>query len=140
MKPLVYLMSLFILGSCLTSGCGKRVEGEPTYPVSGKVFFKGEPVAAGEITFHPENPALSPDVGEIHDGAFQFAAKAGPVRVEIFASRPTGKMIDPPPGEVGESYPEVKNYIPAEYNTQSKLTETVTEDKSKNQFEFDLNE
>lgn len=43
------------------TGCGKKDENLPkTYPTSGVVMYKGNPVAEAQVTFHPQgqgNPA-----------------------------------------------------------------------------------
>jgi len=135
-----FLPEILVGTALFVSGCGSSTSGEKTYPVSGTVQFEGEPVAAGEIIFFPADPALRPNVGTIRDGDYRFEAKAGPARVEIRASKPTGKMLSPPPGESGNSVPEMKSYLPAAYNTDSKLSVTVSENPSENTFDFQLNQ
>jgi hypothetical protein len=63
-----------LLVASFLSGCGER----PTYPVSGKVMYKGKPVPAGTVVFVPDhsrgNRGLSV-TAEIKNGT--FAAEAG---------------------------------------------------------------
>ena len=67
---------------------------------------------------------------KITAGSFSLPKKSGPSvgtqRVEIFAFLKTGKMIV----EDGEEMEEIKQVVPARYNTKSELTVTIQEGKN----------
>ena len=111
-------------------GCGPSTE--PTYPVSGKVFFDAQPLPEGDILFVPVSGSYGPEPGKIQQGRFEFRARAGRKRVEIRASRiiPGGAK-----GAMGE--PVAEDYLPECYNNETTLTREVTAD-GENQFEFKL--
>jgi hypothetical protein len=111
------------------AGCGRS--GPATYPVSGAVSYNGKPVPDGSIVFMSADNHLAADAGKIHDGRFEFAAKAGKKKVEIRAVREVGKVI-PSMGVKAR-----QSYIPATYNSESTLTAEVMPG-GKNQFTFDL--
>ncbi len=127
-------------------GCGGGKAEAKKYPVSGTVNLDGKPLPDGMIFFK------TPDVGAIDpipikDGQFQGQAQAGKRRVEIAAYRegktPTMYAKSPPPaGPDGKPIPGMdatqrENYLPARYNTLSKLSEEV-KPEGPNQFKFDL--
>jgi len=62
---------LFVVAA---SGCGIRNPWETVYPASGKVTFKGKPVANAEIALFPEDSAapdtVRPRAKTTDDGAF----------------------------------------------------------------------
>lgn len=65
---------------CLTIvGCGGP-QGEPLYPVSGSVYFKGQPAAGVRVIFHPavETPGRSvvrPSAETLEDGSFKLTSR-----------------------------------------------------------------
>jgi hypothetical protein len=113
----------------MLAGCGPS--GPKTFEVSGTVTWEGNPVPEGDIVFLPVDGKVSPDAGKIHDGRFQFRAKAGKKRVEIHASRDNG-VVDPVMKTTGR-----EPYIPQEYNAKS-ILEVEVEDKGLNHFTFHL--
>ena len=64
----------------------------------------------------------------MEDGKYALAADAGPVigshRVEIVASRKTGRVIKAVPPATGD-VEETEQYLPSRYNTHSELTATI---------------
>jgi hypothetical protein len=124
-RLVAFLVSCLLAGATL--GCGNANSGMRS--VSGTVAFDGEPVSYGIIVLVPTDPKLSPDTGEIADGAFCFQAKPGPKKVQIRASREVGKS------DMG---PVMKEYIPPRYNANSVLQAEVKTD-GPNEFEFRLN-
>jgi hypothetical protein len=121
------LLRLTLAGLFL-AGCGPS--GPPTYEVSGTVTWNGQPLPAGDITFEPVDPSVTPDHGKIRKGQFQLRAKAGAKKVVIIATRP-GKY-----SSVVQSY-EREAYLPARYNTHTELTAEVKPD-GVNRFDFPL--
>ena len=47
------ISSLAVLFALLTFGCGQGEGRKPVFPVSGRVTYKGEPMAGTMIGFHP---------------------------------------------------------------------------------------
>jgi len=136
-----YLFSLVPLLMALgIVGCGeappKRVA------ITGTVKLDGKPVESGSITFIPEPDSPNPSAGgEIKGGEYILTADAGPssgkYRVEIRWSRPTGKKVPVgSPSPPGTMMDEVKEAIPAKYNTQSTLEREISADE--NTVDFDL--
>lgn len=123
------------------TGCGeappKRIA------ITGTVKLNGQPVEHGSISFIPVADAPNlPAGGEIKAGEYTLTADAGPssgkYRVEIRWSKPTGKKVamgsPAPPGTMVD---EVKEAIPAKYNTQSTLEREITGDESTVDFDLD---
>lgn len=128
MRRLRALMSCLAVATALTAvGCG---DGTDQRQVSGTVTLDGQPVEKGEIAFYPASGNGAPQGGPITDGKFQFQALAGEKRVEITATR---EAATPAP----DGLPNYVSYIPAKYNSQSTLTETV-QDSGANTFTFEL--
>ena len=63
-------ITIAIVG-CSDDGLGKR------YPVSGKVTYKGQPVAAASISFHPKAGGANPEArgasGFVKDGSYSLS-------------------------------------------------------------------
>src|SRR5262249_33247710 len=110
------------------AGCG---EADPRqYEVHGTVNWEGKPLPEGDIAFIPQQKEFRPEAGKIKDGKYRFRSRAGPMRVEIQATRPLpGKL-----GPMGE--PAIEDYIPARYNSESTLHAEVGDGKT--QFDFSL--
>jgi hypothetical protein len=82
------------------------------------VHADGEPVRKGYIIFIPAGegrPVGAPIVG----GRYELRASPGGQKVEIRATRATG-TVD---GNLGQ--PVEENFLPEEYNAQTKLTADV---------------
>lgn len=100
----------------------------PVFPVAGVVSLDGVPLAEGEIYF--VLPGDPPTILPIKDGRFEGKTQAGVHRVEICAYRPRSGKAEMP----GMTLPP-ENYLPARYNSESKLSAEVTA-SGPNQFEF----
>jgi len=89
--------------------------------VSGTVDLDGKPLAEGTVTLAGEGGGV-PETFNVSSGRFEGKATPGKKRVEIRAFKlgKTTKMGD----EVIEASPE--NYLPARFNSESKLTAEVT--------------
>ncbi|WP_166827168.1 hypothetical protein [Thalassoroseus pseudoceratinae] len=115
-------------------GCGGGTEGPETFTVSGTASYNGEPLSSGDIVFRPASGEGQSWAGKIENGKFSFDSTAGDKRVEI-----TAYQEAPAPtqyADSGEGASQVQ-YIPAEFNSNSTLTETVS-DSGDNTFTFDL--
>lgn len=131
---------LVALGVCavfmlIGSGCGPS--GPQNYPVTGTVDFDGKPLPSGDIIFYPVEPGVTPEAGKIVDGKYTLKARAGDMKVDIQATRDTGKTKPNPPPAEG-STPIMEMYIPETYNTKTILKATVNESQTDNQIDFDL--
>ena len=127
--------AVLVLAVILSVGCSSAPEGEPVFPVSGTVTFDGTPIAEGRIQFRETEGDQQAFSGEIKDGKYSLEAQAGAMKVEVLASRPTGKFDksnpDEPPQPIGEMY------IPAKYNAETSLTAEVKAD-GENVIPFEL--
>jgi hypothetical protein len=115
--------------------------------VSGEVTYDGTPVKAGNIRFNPiEGTTGESPMVVIEEGKYDLPASMGLVvkgryNVVITAERPSGKTMHNPFAYKMKDLPlvqELENYIPAKYNSQTNLSVTVSEDESKNKFDFAL--
>ncbi len=115
---------ILVLGTVVIGGCGDaRRQG-----VEGMVTFDGQPIVKGYIQFIPEGDTRGPTAGaNIKDGRFAIDPSkgtfVGTFRVEVLATRETGKSIADP--MTGEKVAAREQYIPAKYNTQSELTAEI---------------
>ena len=125
------LQPLFLIGCLVLAGCGSD---KPRYEVTGTVTFNGAPIETGSISFVPSDPAQPPDAGPIENGRYRVKASPGSKRVQVRASRPLPADRQDPKSEMGLLY---EDYIPAQFNTASKLTAEVTA-AGPNKFSFDL--
>ncbi len=127
----------FFLAALLTLtavGCGGK-SGPATAEVTGEITFDGQPVAEGDITFLPADGQGHPYAGKIVAGKYSLKCEPGKKRVEITAFRPVpGKFNEDNPGE---KTPVIEQYIPPEYNAQSKLEADVSA-SGPNAFPFEL--
>jgi len=116
-----------------TSGCNESLERPQTFPVGGKVTYKGQPVPKGTITFQPGEGQAA--VGEIQaDGSYRLTtfvpgdgALPGHHRVVIVANTADpNKMPGSTPG-----WTPPKDIVPKKYNTvaTSGLEATVSKDQ-----------
>jgi len=119
------------------SGCGPSQPPLPDLaPVSGLVTLDGVPVANALVYFRPTGEG-QPSVGRTSDsGRYQLeyrddvpGAVVGDHTVQI---RTGGETLD----ESGEVIDEKPERIPARYNSQSKLRETVS--TGENEISFEL--
>ncbi len=132
------LMALLITA---WSGCAPA--GPERAAVSGTVELDGKPVGNGSISFIPSGPDGGPTSGAvIENGKYTIPIEKGAVvgshRVEIRSTRKTGKQIPvvPPATSPTGTVDEVEEAIPAKFNSQSTLSETV--ESGPNSIDFNL--
>ena len=99
----------------------------------------GQSLPDGDIAFRPVSGTKGPSAGgRIIEGKFSVSPQqglfVGTFRVEITASRKTGRQEKTLTGQMVDQY---EQYLPKRYNRQSELTVEVTED-GPNHFEFAL--
>lgn len=128
-----------VFGSCilvLATGCSSS--GEPTYPVKGKVTYKGKPLTSGSVMFAPLTgpPAMgiidaegNYTLGTYSDGD---GAVAGPHKVAIVCLDDTGDALP----EQASGTPEPK--IPAKYISAETSGLKAEVAKGSNEHNFDL--
>ena len=120
---------------CGCGGSGNRAA------IDGVVTCDGKPLEKGQITFVPQIGTKGPTAGaEIAAGKFTIPAAggtfAGKFRVEVTASRPSGRKIpDRLTGKLVDAY---EQFIPQKYNADSQLTADVKAG-AENRFEFAVN-
>jgi hypothetical protein len=122
------------------SGCTETIERPQTFPVGGKVTYKGQPVPKGTVTFQPDQG--QPAVGDIQsDGSYKLStfvdgdgALPGHHKVFIIANTADPTMI---PGSTPGWTPP-KDIVPKKYNKvgTSGLEANVSKDKA--DIDFDL--
>jgi len=114
-----YLGCFLCLLGTLT-GCGTDSKGKSA-TVSGTVNLDGQPLDDGAIALFGEG-GTGADSLPVKNGKFEGPATTGKKRVEIRAFR----LGQPTPmgDEVIPAAPE--NYLPARFNTESKITVEVT--------------
>jgi len=100
------------LGLVFLAGCGKESDGRSAR-LKGRVTLDGKPIAQGTINFLPEKSGQTPPASaQIADGYYEArGVPLGKVRVQITATRETGRMI---PGS-SQPVPEVLSIIPPKY-------------------------
>ena len=129
-------LGAIVSAACLIMAVG--CSGDNRQSLQGSVTLDDAPLATGYISFSPRAGTPGPTAGsEITDGRFAIERTRGTFpgmfRVEITASRPSGRHVEGVPGEVYEQF------LPARYNTESELTANVV-GGSKNNLEFKLTE
>lgn len=109
-----------VVACCFVVGCRRgRVE-EPTYDVSGSITIDGAPLKDGFINFESEVPDGQPaGSAKITNGAYATKSRAGKKKVMITSDKPTGEKDS-------GGFDITVNWLPAEYNSQSKLTAEIT--------------
>ena len=138
-RQFVYVLLISLVGCSPSSD---------RHSLTGTVTLDGEPLSQGSIVFFPQPGTPGPSAGgHIVDGRFSIAPEggtmAGTFRVEITASRKTGRQIVDPtlkmmnPDAESAMIDQTEQYIPPRYNKQSELTAEVRKSGSNN-FEFEL--
>ena len=135
------MQRILIIGLLLCCwGCGNR-DGLQRAAVGGKVTLDGVAITEGTIAFYPSGNTKGPAAGgPIKDGQYSISVDKGPVigsnRVEIHASKKTGRKVQAPMSDPGTMSDETVEAIPDRYNVKSTL---VAEIKSgKNIFDCEL--
>ena len=127
-----YVAGIALAAVFLGAGCNG---GSGKVKIHGKVTLDGQPVATGSIAFIPTDGKGQTAGAIITDGAYQAEVQAGAMRVEIHYPKASGKrkLYDTPDSPTIDTTEE---QIPAKYNTQSQLTETITSKSSEINFEL----
>jgi len=134
----VAALLLIVVSTCGCGGDARRAS------IVGTVTLDGEPLPEGAIAFIPTAGNKGPSTGAVvSDGRFEVPQQRGPFvgqnRVEIRASRETGRMIPDPRHPRGPNVPlvpEFAEYVPEHYNDASTLVREVKQ--GRNTLDFDL--
>ena len=115
----------------LTAGCG----GPPKADVKGKVTLDGQPLKDGWIEFFPIDGKGQTAAAIIKDGEYQAQTSVCMMKVCVNANKVVGKhkAYDTPDSPMIE---EVKNMIPAKYNTSSELKAEMKAGPNEHNFEL----
>lgn len=115
--------SIIFLSILILSGCSAGPKSNES-EVSGTIQLDGKPLPEGTITFVSADNSTHSAQGKINNGEYIVNVPVGKKRVEIHASRWTGKPY--------EKYgiKETEQYLPAIYNEESQLTAEVIPDTS----------
>lgn len=117
--------ALALVALVALAGCSKG----PPASLSGEIRYLDMPIESGGIRLFPIPD--TPGVGAaavVTDGRYEFPIEkglfAGRYRVQLFASRKTGRKIEIPPGEADEGTltDEYESFLPDIYGTTSILT------------------
>jgi hypothetical protein len=104
------------------SGCGS---GQAT--VNGSVTLDGAPLEKGDINFIPADGQGGTAGGAIKDGKYSVSkVPPGSKIVQITASKKVGEHKAYPDDPNSPMLDDVKDIIPAEYNTKSTLKADLT--------------
>ena len=141
---------LVILGFAIlffAAGCGDKFK---TYPVTGKVTYKGDPVAGATISFNPKVQGQGDDGYARTDdnGVYKLQTQLGKpeggttpgeyyVRVTKSESVSTGRSSTDSTGNVVEEMRPV-SLLPAKYGTALTSPLSFTVEKKKNTYDIDL--
>ena len=113
-------------------------------PVSGLVYYDGDPLTSAQIVFISETPeGKMKSAGIVREGIFQIPEQGGPVagtaRIEIYPTIPEMEEMQQlmkQAKEQGKPFIDPSSVkIPATYNKNSNLTAEVTPDGN-NRFDF----
>lgn len=135
---------LLALAAALVPLAGCEPEGPVAMQVQGEVTYNGEPIEDGKITLTPTGQTPGGSVaGAIVNGRYDIPASEGPIaqgtyKVEISSLAKKGKALPNVVDPGGPSLAVFEELIPPAYNSQSTLTMTVSDDSSKNEFDFAL--
>jgi hypothetical protein len=108
-------------------GCDSS-DGLNRQAISGSVTLDGQPISLGAILFEPATQESGTAVGAtIRQGGFAISRREGPVpgsyRVRLYSS--SGVQASPAKGQTDRTPRPMVERLPARYNTQTEIVETV---------------
>jgi hypothetical protein len=123
----------------MLAGCGPSSK----VHLTGEVTFEGQLLPKGTIVFTPVDHSAGPSTGgDIVNGRYDIPSDVGVTPgtiyiVQITALGKSGNLIDNPFNPKGPKLELDANYLPASYNTNSKLKVKVI--GGNNRIDFPLN-
>ena len=143
-----WLLLVLFLAICV--GCGNVEKPIPRASVQGEVRWNGKAVDEGIVLFIPTTPVNGknqpPVPAKISGGHYSLPATEGPTvgpnRIEIRATRKTGKKTPEPTEAMKRFDPTLKSvelveqYLPPQFNNSSTLSRQV--DAGSNVLDFEL--
>jgi len=127
-RPVAAVSPWFIGIALSCVGCSDA--GPRRAEVSGQVTLNGQAIAEGVIRFLPIEGTIGPETGGIiTDGKYEISRQRGPIvgmnRIELRASKKTGRKIQDPTGRPGVLTDEFAELFPDNFNANSKLTREI---------------
>jgi len=125
----------------LCAGCGEKSRISKVV-VSGQVTYKGQPIQSGDIRFDPIPGTAGPVSGaKIIDGRYKVTGRGGVpvgehlVRIRGYHTENSGEgdLMSKPSSKASGG-----QYIPADYNEQTKTFATITGAESEETHDFAL--
>jgi len=148
---LLFSTCFMVVGCSSGDGLDKR------YKVSGKVTYKGAPVAKGTISFMPVKPDGRGASGQIVDGSYQMttqeandgafpgeytvtidALTADLSAAEAEAKKKGATSVALPQDMVAKAYKNAKNAVPAKYSQAASSGLKADVKQQSNTINFDL--
>ena len=141
------LIFLGFLTLFLATGCGDKFK---TYPVTGKVTYKGESVAGATVSFSPKVQGQGDGAFAItnDDGVYKLQTRQGKpeggttpgeyiVMVTKVETKPTGRTNVGPGGTVIQEQKPVA-VLPAECGDPTKSPFSFTVEKKSNKYDIEI--
>jgi hypothetical protein len=152
-------IALSVAGAVVIQGCSSDDSGlDKRYKVSGKVSYKGEPVAKGTIAFEPSNPPPPKGrfaSGYIENGYYNLTtsidgdgALPGEYKVVISSTtvdmtglaKAKGGLVHQGDKDFQKIVKEGKSLVPIKYGRSDTSGITKKVEASSNSIDFDLND
>lgn len=138
-------------------GCGGGDDLGKRYSVSGKVTYKGQPVANGQVSFIPDKPEGRGATGQIKDGSYtlttlepedgafpgNYSVTIDAKQVDLSAAEAEAKKKGStsafiPQDMVAKANAKAKNAVPAKYGNMSTSPLKAEVKASSNTIDFEL--
>ena len=141
-----YIVAALAMSSCLVGCADSRKDDLPRAAVAGMVYLDNHPLEQGQIRFVPMEGTSGPkSTIKIFKGMFVIEEDYGPIvgthRVEIESTDNGGYAMDDEGALQRLKASKIRKIevttVPAVYNSNSKLKETISED-GPNEFIFQL--
>jgi hypothetical protein len=134
------LIGLIGIAALMAPGCQR---GSDLRGVQGSVTYDEQPIASGTIEFMPAAGTKGAMAGAvIQDGSYTVPKDrgvhvGGKYKVSVVAIQKTGRKVAEMTDKDGRGLDEFANYIPAQYNSATKLEVQISTDNP-NRHDFHL--
>lgn len=109
-----------VVALCCLAGCSSSPR---EVLVSGTVTYQNQPIESGEIIFADAAGSAPSAYARVTGGKYEIRTLPGAKQVRITATKETGKILE---GAMGAKVPERIDLLPAQYNSSTTLTCTVS--------------